>query len=229
MNPADLPPELAAQPANLIDAVRAITQGPLASQAYAIDRGAYPVDLMKQLAAAGAMSAHLPQPDGTPGDWRTVLDVAAYGKAQGKPYSLNWGYASSCLPPAYERCLLAFSDGGSDEVALREFDLKTAAFVVGGFSSPAARVQSAWLTKDSVLIAHTIGAWSPESEVADILRQTEAAHATCQIGSYPFFREGRVGANFVVRSVSAEDLKACCDSLSEGLAAAGHGVTPGGI
>lgn len=95
--------------------------------------------------------------DGTPGDWRTVLDVAAYGKAQGKPYSLNWGYASSCLPPAYERCLLAFSDGGSDEVALREFDLKTAAFVAGGFSSPAARVQSAWLTKDSVLIAHTIG------------------------------------------------------------------------
>ena len=51
MNPADLPPELAAQPADLIDAVRAIAQGPLASQAYAIDRGAYPVDVMKQLAA----------------------------------------------------------------------------------------------------------------------------------------------------------------------------------
>ena len=68
-----------------------------------------------------------------------------------------------------------------------------------------------------------------ESEVAELLRRTEAAHETCQIGSYPFFREGRVGANFVVRSVSAEDLKACCDSLSEGLAAAGHGVTPGGI
>lgn len=95
--------------------------------------------------------------DGIPGEWRTVLDVAAYGKAQGKPYALNWGYASSCLAPAYERCLLAFSDGGSDEVALREFDLKTAAFVANGFSSPAARVQSTWLTKDSVLIAHTIG------------------------------------------------------------------------
>ena len=95
--------------------------------------------------------------EGIPGEWRTVLDVAAYGKAQGKPYALNWGYASSCLAPAYERCLLAFSDGGSDEVALREFDLKTAAFVANGFSSPAARVQSTWLTKDSVLIAHTIG------------------------------------------------------------------------
>jgi hypothetical protein len=53
MNPADLPPELAAPPADLIAAVRAIAQGPLAEQAYAIDRGAYPVALMKRLAARG--------------------------------------------------------------------------------------------------------------------------------------------------------------------------------
>mgnify|MGYP002779506557 CR=1 FL=1 len=79
------------------------------------------------------------------------------------------------------------------------------------------------------LLSETLGGWIPESEVADILRQTEAAHATCQIGSYPFFREGRVGANFVVRSVSAEDLVACCADLAQALAAAGHPVTPGGI
>lgn len=79
MNPADLPPELAAQPAHLIDAVRAIAQGPLASQAYAIDRGAYPVDVMKQLAAAGAMSAHLTRADGTPGDYG--LAIAAMAEA----------------------------------------------------------------------------------------------------------------------------------------------------
>ena len=79
------------------------------------------------------------------------------------------------------------------------------------------------------LLSETLGCWVAESEVAELLRQTEAAHATCQIGSYPFFREGRVGANFVVRSVSADDLKACCDSLTEGLTAGGHVVTPGGI
>ncbi|MFP5406713.1 MAG: xylose isomerase, partial [Gammaproteobacteria bacterium] len=38
------------------------------------------------------------------------------------------------------------------------------------------------------------------NEVADLLAETERAHANCQIGSYPFFREGRVGANFVIRS-----------------------------
>jgi molybdenum cofactor synthesis domain-containing protein len=79
------------------------------------------------------------------------------------------------------------------------------------------------------LLTETLGGWIPESEVADILRQTEAAFATCQIGSYPFFREGRVGANFVVRSVNADDLAACSAVLAESLAAAGHPVTPGGI
>lgn len=79
------------------------------------------------------------------------------------------------------------------------------------------------------LLSETLGGWIPESEVADILRKTEAAFATCQIGSYPFFREGRVGANFVIRSTSAEDLEACSVALAEGLAAQGYATTPGGI
>ena len=79
------------------------------------------------------------------------------------------------------------------------------------------------------LLSETLGGWIPESEVADLLRRTEAAFETCQIGSYPFFREGRVGANFVVRSVRADDLKACCDTLTTGLEAEGYPVTRGGI
>lgn len=79
------------------------------------------------------------------------------------------------------------------------------------------------------LLTETIGCWIAESEVADLLRRTEAAHEACQIGSYPFFREGRVGANFVVRSTSADALKTCCDSLIEGLTAGGYACTPGGI
>ena len=79
------------------------------------------------------------------------------------------------------------------------------------------------------LQSETVGCWTPESEIADILRQVEQAHETCQIGSYPFFREGRVGANFVVRSTSSEDLRSCVDSLCDGLATAGFDFTPGGI
>ena len=79
------------------------------------------------------------------------------------------------------------------------------------------------------LISETIGCWTAESEVADILREVEKAHAECQIGSYPFFREGRTGANFVIRSTSHDSLSSAVDTLCEALAEAGHDFTPGGI
>jgi molybdenum cofactor synthesis domain-containing protein len=79
------------------------------------------------------------------------------------------------------------------------------------------------------LISETIGCWVPESEVADLLREIEKAHSACSIGSYPFFREGRVGANFVIRSTDADEIASCIDTLSEALAEAGHDFTPGGI
>jgi len=71
------------------------------------------------------------------------------------------------------------------------------------------------------LLSETIGSWVAESEVADLLREVEKAHPACQIGSYPFFREGRVGANFVVRSTDKVELQDCTLRLREGLSAAG--------
>lgn len=79
------------------------------------------------------------------------------------------------------------------------------------------------------LLTETIGCWVAESEVAGILRETEKAHDRCQIGSYPFFREGRVGANFVVRSTDQGDLESCVDTLCDALGSAGWDFTPGGI
>ena len=79
------------------------------------------------------------------------------------------------------------------------------------------------------LLTETIGCWVAESEVADLLREVEKAHANCSIGSYPFFRDGRVGANFVIRSTDAGDLASCADTLSEALGEAGVDFTPGGI
>src|SRR5690606_11062822 len=79
------------------------------------------------------------------------------------------------------------------------------------------------------LLTETIGFWGAESEAADLLREIEQAHANCSIGSYPFFREGRTGANFVIRSTDADDLRSCADTLCEALAEAGFDFTPGGI
>ncbi len=79
------------------------------------------------------------------------------------------------------------------------------------------------------VLSQTIGSWVQESEIADLLRQTEQDHEGCAIGSYPFFREGRVGANFVVRSTDPAVLEACCAALSTGLVAMGREAVPGGV
>jgi molybdenum cofactor synthesis domain-containing protein len=79
------------------------------------------------------------------------------------------------------------------------------------------------------LLSQTVGSWAAESEVADLLRETELAHEGCVIGSYPFFREGRVGANFVVRSVDATRLDECAEALVTGLRALGREAIAGGI
>ncbi len=76
------------------------------------------------------------------------------------------------------------------------------------------------------LKSRTIGCWAPESEVADILRETEAAHEGVQIGSYPFFKEGRAGANFVLRSADEQILEACSADLVERLTAVGREAEP---
>jgi molybdenum cofactor synthesis domain-containing protein len=79
------------------------------------------------------------------------------------------------------------------------------------------------------LLSRTIGCWAPESEVADLLRATEAAHEGCQIGSYPFFKDGRVGANFVIRSTDEGRLEACASDLLRRLEDAGMPVAGGEI
>lgn len=79
------------------------------------------------------------------------------------------------------------------------------------------------------LLTETVGGWIKESEVADLLREVEAAHEGCQIGSYPFFRDGRTGANFVIRSTDPDMLRSCVDTLCEGLGERGLDFTPGGI
>jgi len=79
------------------------------------------------------------------------------------------------------------------------------------------------------LISRTIGCMVPESEIADLLLTVEKAHEGCQIGSYPFFREGRVGANFVVRATEQGRLDACAEDLTAALQTAGYEATEGGI
>jgi molybdenum cofactor synthesis domain-containing protein len=79
------------------------------------------------------------------------------------------------------------------------------------------------------LVSVTVGAFAPESEVAEMLREAEASTEGVAIGSYPFFKEGRVGSNFVVRSEDEALAEAVVAGLAEKLAEAGYAPVMGGI
>lgn len=79
------------------------------------------------------------------------------------------------------------------------------------------------------VLSTQIGCWVAESEIADILVDTERSHRGSQIGSYPFFREGKVGCNFVIRSTSNEVLEACAADLAARLDSGGWPAITGGI
>ena len=79
------------------------------------------------------------------------------------------------------------------------------------------------------VISRSIGCWVAESEVADLLGAVQRAHDGVAIGSYPFFREGRTGANFVVRSPDAALVDATIADLTERLEADGRTVVADGI
>lgn len=79
------------------------------------------------------------------------------------------------------------------------------------------------------VLSGTIGCWVAESEIADLLEATERAHEGVAIGSYPFFREGRTGANFVVRATDQAVIDACIADLTAQLRAQGRDVMAGGI
>ncbi|HPU16522.1 MAG TPA: S9 family peptidase, partial [Polymorphobacter sp.] len=62
---------------------------------------------------------------GTPA-WRVLIDVDALGKAEGK----SWVWEGAvCRAPAYDRCMVALADGGTDAHVWREFDVVRGAFV----------------------------------------------------------------------------------------------------
>ena len=89
--------------------------------------------------------------------WRTLIDIDALGKAEGK--SWVW-HGADCLAPEYRRCLVSLSPGGTDADVLREFDLSTGQFIEGGFTLPEAKSDVSWIDADRLLVVTDYG---PES------------------------------------------------------------------
>ncbi|MEO8661022.1 MAG: prolyl oligopeptidase family serine peptidase [Bryobacteraceae bacterium] len=87
--------------------------------------------------------------------WRTLVDYDALGK-QDKQKWVEQGL--TCLYPKNEFCLVGLSAGGEDAATLREFNLKTGAFVAAGFVLPRSKQSVEWADKDTLLVARDWGA-----------------------------------------------------------------------
>ncbi len=86
--------------------------------------------------------------------WETVLDIDALCKKEGE----NWVYqGASILFPDYDICMLRLSRGGSDAAVMREFNLRTKAFVEGGFFIDEAKGSTAWLDRNTLLVSTDFG------------------------------------------------------------------------
>jgi prolyl oligopeptidase len=87
--------------------------------------------------------------------WTTVLDLDQLAASE----HANWVWdGDDCPPPRYRRCMIALSDGGEDAVSEREFDLRTDAFVPGGFVLPHGKQTVDWLDDDTLIVARD---WGP--------------------------------------------------------------------
>lgn len=139
----------------------------------------------------GAYRAGQPQ-------WRTLIDVDALGKAEGK--SWVW-HGADCLAPAYTRCLVSLSPGGTDADVVREFDLGTGKFVDGGFVVPEAKSNVAWVDADTLVVVTDYGPdsltesgygriaklWKRGTPLADARTVIEGVKA--DVGVAPFARQ----------------------------------------
>jgi prolyl oligopeptidase len=101
--------------------------------------------------------------------WDVLIDVDALNRAEKE----NWvWHGADCLKPAYDRCLVALSRGGSDADVTREFDVPSRTFVADGFFRPEAKGELAWIDADTVFVGTDFGPGSmTESGYARIAKR----------------------------------------------------------
>ncbi len=87
-------------------------------------------------------------------DWDVILDLDELAAADGE----KWVWAGAdVIEPDYTRALISLSRGGSDAAIVREFDMVTREFVVGGFELPEAKSRLSWEDHDTVLVGTDFG------------------------------------------------------------------------
>lgn len=87
-------------------------------------------------------------------DWEVALDLDALAEQEDE----DWVWkGSSCLRPAYQKCLLRLSRGGADAVVVREFDTESLEFVEDGFFVSEHKTNLSWIDENTVFVGSDFG------------------------------------------------------------------------
>ena len=86
--------------------------------------------------------------------WELVLDIDALGDTEQQGWVFH---GAQFLQPGFQRCLLSLSPGGSDAGVVREFDVETKSFVLGGFELPLAKSEVSWVDQDTLFVGTDFG------------------------------------------------------------------------
>ena len=63
------------------------------------------------------------------------------------------------------------------------------------------------------ILSKTISAQTVESEIAKSLADVQSQFKNIEIGSYPFFRSGKIGVSIVMRSTKNEEINNCSKKI----------------
>ena len=145
--------------------------------------------------------------------WETVLDLDQLAKNEKE----NWVWkGSSCLYPDYDRCLINLSRGGADANVVREFDMPTKSFVVGGFELKEAKGGASWADRDTLLVQTDFGVgtmtksgypriakeWKRGTPLVDAKLIYEGLDADISISAFQVDQKGYKSRQFVRRGVT---------------------------
>ena len=85
--------------------------------------------------------------------WQTLLDLDRLDADE----HVQWVWEGAECAPGSDLCLVRLSPGGGDASVVREFDLKTEAFVKDGFTLPVAKSNATYLDANTILFASDFG------------------------------------------------------------------------
>ncbi len=143
--------------------------------------------------------------------WETLLDLDKLAADEKE----NWVFKGADCTPSLDRCLVMLSRGGGDAVVVREFDLKTKAFLKDGFTLPEAKSDVSYVDESHILFGTDFGAgslttsgyprivklWQRGTPVADAKTVFEGKAE--DVASAPLvFRNANGNTALIVRAVS---------------------------